>query len=142
VGDGSAGVPAARTAAPKLIVFRRVRFEGATLRTLTLRDDGSFTLDVPGGGAGGAFYDGRVTPATLRAVRRDIARTPWRHLTRRKAVYDKSGAYFMLRQDGRDHVAMSSGMSADLLPVVTRLNGVINGDGVASKRLKHRMYTQ
>jgi hypothetical protein len=116
------------SASPVLITFKRVRYEGATLRILTLRADGSVRVDVPSGGAGRARFEGRMTPGALRRVRRDVERAPWRSLSRRRVVYDRSGAYFVLRHDGREHVAMADGMSPDLLPIVKVLNGVLNGE--------------
>jgi hypothetical protein len=124
-----------------VIVFRRVRYEGATLRTLYLHRDGRIDVEVPGGGAGGSRYDGRVTKATLRSVQRLVRRTPWDHLSRRRVPLEPiagSGAYFMLRHAGKDHIAMADGMSPDLVPVVNRLNGILNGDGERSRRVLHR----
>jgi hypothetical protein len=125
-------------AKPDIIVFRRVRYEGATLRTLHLHPDGTMDVDVPGGGAGGAKFAGRLKPAMLRAIKRDIARTPWDALSHRKVTYNRSGAYFMLRHDGREHIAMAAGMSRDLVPLVDRLNAVLNGEGRAEYHLIHR----
>jgi hypothetical protein len=122
----------------KVIVFRRVRYEGATLNVMTLYADGFLTIDVPNGGAGGAKFVSEATPRAVRGVRRAIARTPWRHLSMRKVVFDRSGAYFMLHHRGRDHIAMADGMSADLEPVVTRLNAILTGDGRGERRLVHR----
>jgi len=135
--------PAAKTAAPApeaptLIVFRRVRYEGATLRTMYVHADGSLKIDVPNGGAGGANFTGKLTADALRDVRAAIARTPWAHLTRRKVLYNRSGAYFMLHRRDEDYVAMADGMSADLVPVVDRLNDVLNGDGQSRHDTVHR----
>jgi len=126
-----------------LIVFRRVRYEGATMRILYVRADGSLKIDIPNGGAGGAKFDGRLTPRALRAVRRELAATPWRHLSRRRVPYvpfDTSGAYFMLHRGGRDYIAMASGMSRDLLPIVRRLNEVFNGKGQSRHKVEHRFH--
>jgi hypothetical protein len=128
------------SSSPKILVFRRIRYEGATTRTLILREDGTFDVNIPNGGAGGSQFEGELTPAMLRTVRRDIARTPWDHLSRRKAAYDASGAYFMVRHAGREHVAMSAGMSRDLMPLVTHANSVLNGKGRARYENKHRFY--
>ena len=68
----------------KLIVFRRVRYEGATLNVMTLYADGFVRIDVPNGGAGGAKFVSRATPRAVRGVRRAIAPTPWRHLSKRQ----------------------------------------------------------
>ena len=132
-GDGSK--------APTLITFRRVRYEGATLRTLKVHADGAIDIDIPGGGAGWSDYAGTLKPAALREIRRTIGRTPWGSLTHRKVVYQRSGAYFMLRHRGHDYIAMADGMSKDLVPVVDRLNGVLSGEGVSKKELGHRFYT-
>jgi hypothetical protein len=139
-GDTTADIApqAAKPAPQNLIVFRRFRYEGATLRTLYLHADGTMDIEVPGGGAGGARFAGRVTPATLEAVRRLVRRTPWDDLSARKVTYDRSGAYFMLRHDGVEHVAMAAGMSRDLVPVVDRLNGILNGRGRAEHHVIHR----
>ena len=137
-------VTAAATAVPRqaardLIVFRRVRYEGATLNVMTVRADGSLKIDVPNGGAGGAKFVSHLTPRALRGVRRAIAATPWRHLSRRRVRFDRSGAYFLLHHRGQDEVAMASGMSRDLLPIVTRLNAILTGSGQRSeRRLVHR----
>ena len=124
-----AAAPASHRAARDLIVFRRVRFEGATLNVMTVRADGSLKIDVPNGGAGGAKFVSRLTPRALRGVRRSIAATPWRHLSKRRVPFDRSGAYFMLHYRGEDHIAMADGMSIDLKPIVTRLNGILTGSG-------------
>jgi hypothetical protein len=127
--------------APTLITFRRVRYEGATLRTLKVHADGAIDIDIPGGGAGWSDYAGTLKPAALQEIRRAIDGTPWRSLTRKKVVYQRSGAYFMLRRAGHDYIAMADGMSKDLVPVVDRLNGVLSGEGVSKKELGHRFYT-
>ena len=125
--------------APKnVIVFRRVRYEGATLRTLYLHRDGTIDIEIPGGGTGAARYDGSVTDETLRDVKALVRRTDWDHLSPKKVPLDGSGAYYMLRHDGKEHVAMASGMSADLIPVVKRLNGILNGEGRKTHRALHR----
>jgi hypothetical protein len=124
-----------------LIVFRRVRYEGATMRILSVRADGSLKIDIPNGGAGGAKFNGRLTRRALRAVRHDLAATPWRHLSRRRTPYvpfNTSGAYFMIHRAGRDYVAMASGMSPDLLPIVRRLNEVLSGKGQSRHNVVHR----
>jgi hypothetical protein len=121
-----------------LIVFRRIRYEGATMRTLYLHHDGTMQVEIPGGGTGASRYDGRVTASTLRAVRALVRRVDWRHLSPRRVQLDGSGAYYMLRRGKTEHVAMASGMSRDLVPVVRRLNGVLNGEGVATRRAVHK----
>ena len=145
--NGDNGQPARwarQTAQPRpdapenLIVFRRIRYEGATMRTLYLHHDGTMQVEVPGGGTGAARFDGRVTAGTLHDVRALVRRIDWRHLSRRKVELDGSGAYYMLRHGHDEHVAMASGMSRDLVGVVRRLNDVLNGEGVASKRPVHR----
>jgi hypothetical protein len=147
-GDDVAKLPPAndraaaeRPKAPAFMVFRRVRYEGATMRILTLRTDGSMSIDIPNGGAGGSFFTGELKPAALRSLRRLVDETPWDRLSRRKAALDQSGAYFMLHRKGKDYIGMASGMSRDLLPVVRRLNEVFVGEGVAHKELDRRFYT-
>jgi hypothetical protein len=129
--------PAARHGR-KLIVFRRVRYEGATMIVMSLYADGFVRLDVPNGGAGGAAFESRTTPRVVRGVRRAIAATPWRHLSPRKVRFDGSGAYFMLHHGGEDYIAMCDGMSADLKPLVTRLNAILVGDARGPRRTVHR----
>jgi hypothetical protein len=123
---------------PNLIVFRRVRYEGATLRTLYVRADGSLKIDVPNGGAGASNFTGKLTRQALREVRSAVASTPWKHLTRKRVLYNRSGAYYMLHHGDEDYIAMADGMSEDLLPIVERLDGVLNGDGQARHHLVHR----
>ena len=122
----------------ELIVFRRVRYEGATLNVMTLYADGFLKIDVPNGGAGGAKFVSRATPRAVRGVRRAIARTPWRHLSKRRVLFDRSGAYFMLHHRGEDHIARADGMSPDLKPLVTRLNAILIGDARGERRTVHR----
>ena len=139
----SAPAPAA-TPAPearhgrKLIVFRRVRYEGATMNVMSLYADGFVRIDVPNGGAGGAAFESRATQRAVRGVRSAIAGTPWRHLTKRKVLFDRSGAYFMLQHRGDDYIAMADGMSADLKPLVTRLNAILVGDARGERKTVHR----
>ena len=152
-GEREAGVPAAAAHAAatpaatpdpvarhgrKLIVFRRVRYEGATLNVMTLYADGFVRIDVPNGGAGGAKFVSRATQRAVRGVRRAIAHTPWRHLSKRRVLFDRSGAYFMLHHRGEDYIAMADGMSPDLKPLVTRLNAILIGDGRGERRVVHR----
>ena len=122
----------------KVIVFRRVRYEGATMNVMTLFADGFVKIDVPNGGAGGAKFVSQATPRAVRGVRRTMARTPWRHLSKRRVLFDRSGAYFMLHHRGEDHIAMADGMSADLKPLVTRLNAILVGDARGERRTVHR----
>ena len=122
----------------ELIVFRRVRYEGATLNVMTLYADGFLKIDVPNGGAGGAKFVSQATPRALRGVRRAITATPWTHLSKRRVLFDRSGAYFMLHHAGEDHIAMADGMSPDLKPLVTRLNAILIGDGRGERRTVHR----
>ena len=135
---------AAATPAPearhgrKLIVFRRVRYEGATMNVMSLYADGFVRIDVPNGGAGAAAFESQATQRAMRGVRRAIARTPWRHLSKRKVFFDGSGAYFMLHHRGEDFIAMADGMSADLKPLVTRLNAILVGDARGERRTVHR----
>jgi hypothetical protein len=141
-----AATPAAPAAAPdlvaqhgrELIVFRRVRYEGATLNVMTLYADGFVKIDVPNGGAGGAKFVARATPRAVRGVRRAMASTPWRHLSERRVLFDRSGVYFMLHHGGQDYVAMAGGMSPDLKPLVTRLNAILIGDARGARRTVHR----
>jgi hypothetical protein len=131
--------PVAKKAeSPTLIVFRRVRYEGATMNVMTLYADGFVTIDVPNGGAGGAKFVARATPRAVRGVRRAMARTPWRHLSKRRVLFDRSGAYFMLHHRGEDYIAMAAGMSPDLKPLVTRLNAILVGDARGERRVVHR----
>jgi hypothetical protein len=122
----------------ELIVFRRVRYEGATLNVMTLYADGFLKIDVPNGGAGGAKFVSRATPGAVRGVRRAIARAPWRHLSKRRVLFNRSGAYFMLHHRGEDYIAMADGMSPDLKPLVTRLNAILTGEGRGERRVVHR----
>jgi hypothetical protein len=127
--------------APVVVTFKRFRLAGATEQVLRVHTDGRFEIDVPSGGAGRAQGAGRLRVARLRAVRRLVRRIDWSDLSPRKAVYDLSGAYFMVRHAGREHVAMASGMSRDLLPLVRRLDDVLNGGGRAAYRTVQRYYT-
>jgi hypothetical protein len=137
--EGPAAAEPARAQPRDLVVFRRVRFEGATLNVLHVRSDGSLEIDVPNGGAGGAEFASRLTPRALRGIRHALAATPWESLSRKRVRYDHSGAYFMLHRAGEDYIAMADGMSRDLLPIVARLNAVLNGAGqVSEKRVAHR----
>jgi hypothetical protein len=122
----------------ELIVFRRVRYEGATLNVMTLYADGFLKIDVPNGGAGGAKFVSRATPRAVRGVRRAMASTPWRHLSERRVLFDRSGAYFLLHHRGEDYIAMADGMSPDLKPLVTRLNAILIGDARGGRRTVHR----
>jgi hypothetical protein len=135
---GATNAAAAAKASPTLIVFRRVRYEGATLRTMTVHADGSLQIDVPNGGAGGANFTGKLTAQALREVRNALASTPWTHLTKRSVVYNRSGAYFMLHRGGQDYVALAARMSSDLVPIVDRLNEVLNGNGQVDHTTVHR----
>ena len=127
--------------APTIVMFRRIRYEGATLRTMYVHADGAVDIDIPSGGAGGAKQQARLRPAALAAIRSEVARTPWRHLSRRKAGYlAGSGAYFIVRRGAAERVASSDGMSVDLLPLVKRLNRTMNGAGLVDERTRNRFY--
>jgi hypothetical protein len=44
----------------------------------------------------------------------------------------------MLHHRGEDYIAMTDGMSADLKPLVTRLNAILVGDARGPRRTVHR----
>jgi hypothetical protein len=125
------------TAKNTILVVRRLRYEGATLQTMYVHADGSVNLDIPNGGAGGSKYTGHIAPQRFATLQRQISRTPWGHLSRRKGFLDASGGYWIIRRGNDEHVAMSKRMSVSLLPLVRTMQGVFVG-GIKDKRTQHR----
>ncbi len=114
------------TAAGTILFFRRYRYAGATVIKLSLHRDGRVAIDSPSGGVGRKAKRGQLQPDQLRAARRLIARVPWGHLSHRTVRLDGSGGYYLIKHDGRDLTARASGMSADLIPLVRRMNRIVD----------------
>jgi hypothetical protein len=121
--------PAARAAAPTVVFFQRQGAGGATLDAITVRADGSVTLQKRYGGAGGRFKELALRRGELARVRRDLARLPsGGTLTSDRPA--PGGAQYLLRIGDRALTGREGGLSARAKPAVRRLDGYIDGIGV------------
>jgi hypothetical protein len=125
----STPTPAPAAEAPTVVFFQRQGAAGATLDTITVREDGRVTLQKRYGGAGGRFKELALLRGQLRAVRRGLARLPAGGTLTRGSP-PSGGANYLLRFDGRTLTGRDGGIVASGKPVVRRLEGYIDGIGV------------
>lgn len=134
-GGSSSGAPkptptAAKPAEAETVVFfQRQGAGGATLDTITVREDGGVTLQKRYGGAGGRFKELRLRAGELAHVKRDLTRLPsGSSLTRGSPP--PGGAQYLLRLGARTLTGREGGIVPAARPAVRRLDGYIDGIGV------------
>lgn len=128
----AAGAPEAPKAS-ELVFFQRQGAAGATLDTLSVREDGSVTLQKRYGGAGGRFKELRLRGGQLAALRRELAGLA-RGDTLTTGSPPPGGANYLLRLNGRTITGRQGGLAHSARPAVERLNGYIDGIGVRAIR--------
>ena len=111
-----------------LLTVQRNGGKTASLDLLTVRRDGSAELDKRYGGAGRRRSTFRITKARMAQIRRGLRAFPRRSS---KASAPKGSVTFLLRFEGRDHVAQEGALSARERPLIRALDGVIAGKGRA-----------
>jgi hypothetical protein len=114
--------------ARELVFFQRQGAAGATLDTISVRVDGTARHEKRYGGAGGRFKDEKLEPGQLAKLRRDLARLPRGDSLGLGAV--TGGATYLMRYDGRTRIGRAGGILRAARPVVKRLDGYIDGEGV------------
>jgi putative hemolysin len=121
--------PAAKPAAPALVFCQRQGEGGATLDAITVRSDGTATLEKRHGGAGGRFKEQVLRKGVLPKLRRALARLPaGSSLTRGSPP--PGGTQFILRYRGRTQTAREGGIVPRARAAVKLLDGLINGVGI------------
>jgi hypothetical protein len=124
-GDG----PQARTAAPVLVFFQRQGAAGATLDTVTVRNDGSARLEKRYGGAGGRFKDLALRSGQLPRLKAALARLgPADTLSHGAAVAGR--ANYLMRYRGRTLTGQEGSLVPRARAAVRLLDGFIDGIGV------------
>ena len=127
-GTHSKGVGKAKKA-PTLVFCQRQGEGGATLDAITVRRDGSATLEKRHGGAGGRFKEQVLRKGVLPKLRRALAALPaGESLTRGSPP--AGGTQFILRYRGRTQTAREGGIVPRARDAVELLDGLINGVGV------------
>jgi hypothetical protein len=114
--------------ARELVFFQRQGAAGATLDTISVRVDGTARHEKRYGGAGGRFKDEKLEPGQLAKLRRDLARLPRGDSLGLGAV--TGGATYLMRYHGRTLIGRAGGILRAARPVVKRLDGYIDGEGV------------
>lgn len=134
-GCGPSGTPtASRTPAPiaeaPVLVFCQRQGEGgATLDAITVRRDGTATLEKRHGGAGGRFKEQVLRKGELATLERALAALPaGDSLTRGNPP--PLSTQFILRYRGRTQTAREGGIVPRARPAVRLLDGLINGIGI------------
>lgn len=125
---GSTHAVQVRKASP-LVYFQRQGEAGATLDTITVRADGTATLQKRHGGAGGRFKELRLRAGELPRLRRDLARLPSGSSLTRGSPPPLSVQY-LLRLHGRTLTAREGGIVPAGRPAIRRLERYIDGIGV------------
>ena len=115
--------------APTVVFFQRQGAGGATLDTITVREDGTVTLQKRYGGAGGRFKELELLDGQLPRVRRELARLP-DGATMTTGSPPPGGASYLLRFEGRTLTGREGGIVPSAKPAVRRLDGFIDGVGV------------
>ncbi len=131
IAAAAVAAPAPPAPAPVLIKLSRYREAGATVRKLTVRRDGAVAIDDPGGGAGRRQSSKQLTPHATRSIHHLVARTPWSHLSKHGTTLPEVDpvAYFVVRHGGEDTVTFNGRVSADLKPLIRRLNAILDTGG-------------
>ena len=115
--------------APTLVFCQRQGEGGATLDAITVRRDGTATLEKRHGGAGGRFKEQILRKGELPKLKRALAALPpGSSLTRGSPP--PGGAQFILRYGGRTQTALEGGIIPRARPAVRLLDDLINGIGV------------
>jgi hypothetical protein len=115
------------------VFFQRQGEGGATLDTITVRDDGSAVMQRRHGGAGGRFKQLQLHRGELRRMRRDLARLPPGSSLTRGSV-PPGGTQYLLRYGKRTLTGREGGIARAARPAVRRLAGYV--DGVGAKEIK------
>ncbi len=115
--------------APTLVFCQRQGEGGATLDAITVRRDGTATLEKRHGGAGGRFKEQILRKGELPKHRRALAALPpGSSLTRGSTT--PGGAQFILRYRGRTQTALQGGIIPRARPAVRLLDDLIDGIGI------------
>lgn len=115
--------------AAEVVYFQRQGEGGATLDTVSVRADGTGTLEKRHGGAGGRFKELKLSRGELALVRGALARLPGgTSLTRGSPP--PGGAQYLLRYRGRTITAREGGVDPRARPAIRLLGDLVNGVGV------------
>jgi hypothetical protein len=115
--------------APVLVFCQRQGEGGATLDAITVRRDGTATLEKRHGGAGGRFKEQVLRKGELPRLKRALAALPaGESLTRGNPP--PLSTQFILRYRGRTQTARQGGIVPRARPAVKLLDGLINGIGI------------
>jgi hypothetical protein len=116
-----------RTAAT-LVFMQRNGGLAATLDTVTVRSDGSVRLERRYGGAGGRFTDFRIRSADLRRVRARVDSARLADPGPPHGSADAHGYTYIVRGAGHTVTAVAGAVPTRLRPLVTILDGILDGD--------------
>ncbi len=127
---GSTHAGQVRKASP-LVFFQRQGAAGATLDTITVRADGTATLQKRYGGAGGRFKELRAArAASWPRLRRDLAAAARRQLADAREPAARRRAVPAAPARGRTLTAREGGIVPAARPAIRRLERYIDGIGV------------
>ena len=115
--------------APVLVFCQRQGEGGATLDAITVRRDGTATLEKRHGGAGGRFKEQVLRKGVLPRLKAALARLPAGSSLTRGSPPPLS-TQFILRYSGRTQTAREGGIVPRARPAVKLLDGLINGIGI------------
>ena len=127
--------------APTLVFCQRQGEGGATLDAITVRRDGTATLEKRHGGAGGRFKEQILRKGELPKLERALAALPpGSSLTRGSPP--PGGAQFILRHRGRTQTARRrAGSSRERGPRCRLLDDLINGIGIRQTTRERATHT-
>ena len=130
-GSSASGTPAPIAAkAPVLVFCQRQGEGGATLDAITVRGDGTATLEKRHGGAGGRFKEQVLRAGELPKLRRALAALPRTGDSLTRGSPPPGGTQFLIRYRGRTLTAREGGIVPRARSAVALLDGLINGIGV------------
>ena len=116
--------------APVLVFCQRQGEGGATLDAITVRTDGTATLEKRHGGAGGRFKEQELREGVLPKLRAALAALPRSRDSLTRGSPPPLSTQFLLRYRGRTQTARQGGIVPAARPAVKLLDGLINGVGI------------
>ena len=127
--------------APALVFCQRQGEGGATLDAITVRSDGTATLEKRHGGAGGRFKEQVLRGSELPRLKAALARLPRSGDSLTRGDPPPGGTQFLIRYRGRTLTARQGGITPEARPAVKLLDGLINGIGIRSTTRERATHT-
>jgi hypothetical protein len=127
--------------AAEVVFFQRQGAGGATLDTVSVREDGGVTRQRRYGGAGARFSELRMKPGQMAKLRRALKTFP-KGSSMTVGSPPPGGAQYILRLHGRAVAGRAGGIAPAARPAVKLLDGYIDGVGVVRVKTDEQTHPQ